>query len=297
MNLIQLKYFIEIFDTQSITVAARNLFVTQPTLSLSLKKLEESLNVQLLIRTENTYQLTESGQLLYEEGKKLLEQFEELQQDVQNLSAYPQKEKLQVGMTTLYSFQFMQEIATFMAQHPEIELMITQDGSRQLQRMLKDKILDVALVSLPNFESETVKIEQLTNTTIKGYTVYVVLPENNPLANKEAIQIIDLKGQNISSLTHHFMLGEMLTRSCHAAGFNPNIVFMHNDWAVLLHSLKELNAVTILPSEFQALSDNKGLKWIPFVEKNNFYPIGIATRKDFVTTSAIQEFIDAIKSN
>ena len=69
MNLIQLKYFIEIFDTQSITVAARNLFVTQPTLSLSLKKLEESLNVQLLIRTENTYQLTESGQLLYEEGK------------------------------------------------------------------------------------------------------------------------------------------------------------------------------------------------------------------------------------
>jgi len=138
MYLVQLKYFIEIFETQSITLAAQNLFVTQPTLSLSLKKLEENLNTQLFNRTKNAYELTESGQLLYEEGKLLLKQFHQLQEDVKNLSAYPEKEKLQVGMTTLFSFQFMQQIATFMTQHPEIELVITQGGSRQLQRMLKN---------------------------------------------------------------------------------------------------------------------------------------------------------------
>lgn len=93
------------------------------------------------------------------------------------------------------------------------------------------------------------------------------------------------------------MLGEMLARNCLAAGFKPHIVFVHNDWSVHLHSLHDLKALTILPTEFQPLSKVSGLKWIPFIEKNNFYPIGIATRKDFVFTPATQEFIDAIKSN
>ena len=238
--------------------------------------------------------LTETGQVLYDDGIKIVEDFEKL---IDKVSQYKQQpiEKIKVGLTTLFAIQFMKQISHFIATHSNVELAIFQDGSRQLQKMLVDKEIDVGLLSFPQLYPE-ISIEPLATST-QGYWVSVVIPENNPLANKEAIQIIDLKGQNISSLTHHFMLGEMLTRSCHAAGFDPNIVFMHNDWAVLLHSLKELNAITILPSEFQALSDNKGLKWIPFVEKNNFYPIGIATRKDFVTTSAIQEFIDAIKSN
>lgn len=297
MNLIQLKYFIEIFDTQSITVAARNLFVTQPTLSLSLKKLEESLNVQLLIRTENTYQLTESGQLLYEEGKKLLEQFEQLQQDVQNLSAYPQKEKLQVGMTTLYSFQFMQEIATFMAQHPEIELMITQDGSRQLQRMLNDKILDVALVSLPNFESETVKIEQLTNTTIKGYTVYVVLPENNPLAEEKSLSFLQLKDQHFSTLSDHFVIGDLLYKRANELGFNPHIVALHNDLQVLLYSLSQSNSITLLPIEYNEIYKVPGLKWVPLDDRYNYFPIGIGLHRERKQSKSIVDFINAIKQN
>lgn len=294
MDIRQLKYFIAIAESKNLSRVAKSLFITQPTLSQTIKKLESELNTVLFKMTDEGMMLTETGQVLYDDGIKIVEDFEKL---IDKVSQYKQQpiEKIKVGLTTLFAIQFMKQISHFIATHSNVELAIFQDGSRQLQKMLVDKEIDVGLLSFPQLYPE-IAIEPLATST-QGYWVSVVIPENNPLANKEAIQIIDLKGQNISSLTHHFMLGEMLTRSCHAAGFNPNIVFMHNDWAVLLHSLKELNAVTILPSEFQALSDNKGLKWIPFVEKNNFYPIGIATRKDFVTTSAIQEFIDAIKSN
>lgn len=294
MDIRQLKYFIAIAESKNLSRAAKSLFITQPTLSQTIKKLESELNTVLFKMTDEGMMLTETGQVLYDDGIKIIEDFEKL---IDKVSQYKQQpiEKIKVGLTTLFAIQFMKQISHFIATHSNVELAIFQDGSRQLQKMMVDKEIDVGLLSFPQLYPE-ISIEPLATST-QGYWVSVVIPENNPLANKEAIQIIDLKGQNISSLTHHFMLGEMLTRSCHAAGFDPNIVFMHNDWAVLLHSLKELNAITILPSEFQALSDNKGLKWIPFVEKNNFYPIGIATRKDFVTTSAIQEFIDAIKSN
>lgn len=297
MNLIQLKYFIEIFDTQSITIAAQNLFVTQPTLSLSLKKLEESLNVQLLIRSENAYHLTESGQLLYEEGKKLLKQFEQLQRDVQSLSTSPQKEKLRVGMTPLYAFQFMREIATFMTQHPEIELMITQEGSRQLQRMLKNKRLDVALVSLPNFEPETVKIEQLTNTTIKGYSVYVVLPENNPLAKEEKLSFLQLKEQQFSTLSDHFVIGNLLYKRASELGFDPRIVALHNDLQVLLYSLVQSNSITLLPIEYNEIYKTPGLKWVPLDDRYNYFPIGIGLHRERKQTKPIINFINAIKQN
>ncbi|MHA3224518.1 LysR family transcriptional regulator [Globicatella sulfidifaciens] len=294
MDIRQLKYFIAIAESKNLSRAAKSLFITQPTLSQTIKKLESELNTVLFKMTDEGMMLTVTGQVLYDDGIKIIEDFEKL---IDKVSQYKQQpiEKIKVGLTTLFAIQFMKQISHFIATHSNVELAIFQEGSRQLQKMLVEKEIDVGLLSFPQLYPE-IAIEPLATST-KGYWVSVVIAENNPLAKKEAIQIIDLKGQNISSLTHHFMLGEMLTRSCHAAGFDPNIVFTHNDWAVLLHSLKELNAVTILPSEFQALSDNKGLKWIPFVEKNNFYPIGIATRKDFVTTSAIQEFIEAIKSN
>lgn len=297
MNLIQLKYFIEIFETQSITIAAQNLFVTQPTLSLSLKKLEENLSTQLLIRSENSYELTESGQLLYEEGKHLLEQFDQLQQDVKNLSAYPKKETLQIGMTTLYSFQFMQQIATFMAKHPEIELVITQDGSRQLQRMLKDKVLDIALVSLPNFESETVLIEQLKNTTIKGYTVYVVLPEKHPLANAETLSFLELKDQPFSTLNEDFVIGDLLYKRANDLGFNPHIVALHNDLQVLLYSLSQSNSITLLPIEYNDIYKIPGLKWIPLDDRYNYFPIGIGLHREKKQSKSIVNFIQAIKQN
>ena len=200
-------------------------------------------------------------------------------------------------MTTLYSFQFMQEIATFMAQHPEIELMITQDGSRQLQRMLNDKILDVALVSLPNFESETVKIEQLTNTTIKGYTVYVVLPENNPLAEEKSLSFLQLKDQHFSTLSDHFVIGDLLYKRANELGFNPHIVALHNDLQVLLYSLSQSNSITLLPIEYNEIYKIPGLKWVPLDDRYNYFPIGIGLHRERKQSKSIVDFINAIKQN
>lgn len=294
MDIRQLKYFIAIAESKNLSRAAKSLFITQPTLSQTIKKIESELNTVLFNMTDEGMMLTETGQMLYDGGLKVVGDFDHLIDTVSQYKQHP-IEKIKVGLTTLFAIQFMKQISHFIATHSNVELAIFQDGSRQLQKMLVEKEIDVGLLSFPQLYTE-ISIEPLTTST-QGYWVSVVIPESNPLSNKDAIEIADLKDQNISSLTDHFMLGEMLKRSCHAAGFDPNIVFIHNDWAVLLHSLKELNAITILPAEFQALSENRGLKWIPFVEKNNFYPIGIATRKDSISSPATQEFIAAIKSN
>src|SRR5699024_2019341 len=173
----------------------------------------------------------------------------------------------------------------------------TQDGSRQLQRMLKDKILDVALVSLPNFESEAVKIEQLKNTTIKGYNVYVVLPEGHPLAQEEKLSFLQLKDQHFSTLNEHFVIGDLLYKRANDLGFSPHIVALHNDLQVLLYSLSQSNSITLLPVEYNDIYKIPGLKWVPLDDRYNYFPIGIGLHRDRKLSKPIVNFIDAIKQN
>lgn len=297
MNLVQLKYFIEIARTQSITIAAQNLFVTQPTLSVSLKKLEESLNTKLLVRSDNIYELTKTGRLLYEQGQKILDDVNQLQIDIQQLSISSQKEKIHLGMTTLFSIQFMQEIANYMTTHPHVELVITQDGSRQLQKMLKDKLLDIALVSFPNIESDSIHIEQLTNTTTQGYNVHVVLPDTHPLASEDSLTFQQIKDEYFSSLNENFVIGEMLIKRAKDLAFKPKIVAQYDDLQVLLHSLSRSNSICLLPIEYNKVYQVPNLKWIPLDDKHNYYPIGIALHRDINQTEDILDLIKSIKSN
>ncbi|MEK2535743.1 LysR family transcriptional regulator [Tetragenococcus halophilus] len=263
MNIVQLKYFIEIADTKSLTIASQNLFVTQPTLSQSLKKLEDSLNTKLLIRTDNLYQLTESGKLLYDDGKKIIQSMEELKSKMYHLNIETKKEKISLGITTLFSLQFMEQISKFMALYPSVELFIMQDGSRELQKMLKNKLLNVALLSLPNFIPDHIHIEPFKKTTTTGYNVYVVLPDDNPLSNSDQLTFEDLREEKFSSLTENFVIGKMLKDRTKELGYEPNIIAYHNDLQVLLHSLEKSNSITLLPIEYNEIYDTPNLNGFP----------------------------------
>lgn len=296
MDIRQLKYFIEIAETESLSQAARNLFVTQPTLSLALKKIESDLNTKLFSHTEKPFQLTATGEVLYQKGQTVVELFDGLVQEIHTMELTTQKETIRLGLTTLFSIQFMDQLAEFIIKNPNVELNIRQEGSAKLQRLLVDNTIDIALLSFPNHETDKVAIEPLETTT-KGYTVYVVVPEKNPLSKKDALTFSDLKGQTFASLTKDFMIGTMLTERARAHGYEPNITMYHNDLQVLLYSLLKSNAICLLPIEYKSMIDIKGLKWIPLKDKYSHYSIGIGLRKDHVCSKAMNDLIAMIKKN
>ncbi|RXK18919.1 LysR family transcriptional regulator [Macrococcus sp. DPC7161] len=294
MDIRQLKYFIAVVETKNISKAARNLFITQPTLSQSLRKLETELNANLFNHHNKTFQLTHTGKLLYEKGKSIVESFDELVEELQNIQEQ-KTEKLKIGLTSLFALQFMRQISKFISTHPNVEVYLTQEGSRKLQEKLVENQIDIALVSFP-IEQEGIHIEPL-NTTTKGYEVSVVLPTSNPLSDRKSLGFKDLKNENFCSLTENFMLGKLLIERGKELNFTPKIAYTHSDWEILVHSLHDLNAVTLLPSDYEDYNHVENLKWIPLADKNNFYPIGIGLREDFPVTELIHEFIDMIKQN
>ncbi len=298
MNIQQLRYFIEIANTNNLSAAARNLFVTQPTLSLALKKMESELQTPLFTHSESAFQLTKAGLYLYEEGQMIVHQFDHMLEVIHQMNAASKKEKdtIRLGITTLFSMQYMQEISAYLATHPHVDLIIKQDGSPHLQEMLLNKEIDVGLISFPNLYPEVLTMDALDPAS-NGYHVYVVVPEKNPLAQKKQLSFDQLRKARFSSLTPHFVLGKLLIQRANDNGFEPNIVFLNDDLLVLLHSLKQNDSICLLPIEYKALGKTEGLKWIPLKDKHAFFPLGIVFRKDVAISKNIRDFMEIIQAH
>ncbi|MEG0749509.1 MAG: LysR family transcriptional regulator [Carnobacterium sp.] len=293
MELRQLKYFITIANTRSYTAAAKSLFVTQPTLSWNIQQLEEEFNAHLFFQTKQGLQLTEKGEKLLTRGQKVLDEFEGLIEDMHKMK--PGKKNLKVGITVLFVIQYMEQIVQFTTMNPEVELTFVQSGSVEIQEKLAQNEIDIGLVSFPNYES-SIEIERL-NTSHSQYTVSVVLPFDHPLAQKETIEIKDLKGYDICSFSNDYVIGNILHERCSESGFHPNIIFTNNNWEVLLQNTLTTKALTLMPQALERISNFKNLKWIPLKDKANFFEIGIAYKKNQNLEEHAIRFVNFMKKN
>lgn len=293
MELRQLKYFITIANTRSYTAAAKSLFVTQPTLSWNIQQLEEEFNAHLFFQTKQGLQLTEKGEKLLTRGQKVLDEFEGLIEDMHKMQ--PGKKNLKVGITVLFVIQYMEQIVQFTTMNPEVELTFVQSGSVEIQEKLAQNEIDIGLVSFPNYES-SIEIERL-NTSHSQYTVSVVLPFDHQLAQKETIEIKDLKGYDICSFSNDYVLGNILHERCSESGFHPNIIFTNKNWEVLLQNTLTTKALTLMPQALERISNFKNLKWIPLKDKANFFEIGIAYKKNQNLEEHAIRFVNFMKKN
>ena len=191
---------------------------------------------------------------------------------------------------TIYERNF-----TILTTHPHVNLILQQDGSPKLQTMLANKEIDMGLISFPNTLPEIIHIEPLETTT-KGYHVYVVVPESNPLSQYEKLTFKDLKDQRFSSLSDNFMIGRLLLDRTRSFGYEPNIICITMIYKYFFIVYKN-NSICLLPIEYYEVGKSQGLKWIPLKDKFDYFPIGIALRRDFSMTEDVRDFIRIIKEN
>ncbi|MDN6731642.1 MAG: LysR family transcriptional regulator [Atopostipes suicloacalis] len=293
MEIRQLKYFLAIAEAKNYSRAAESLFVTQPTLTLSMQKLEKEFDLNFFYQSSEGLQLTDAGLFLYENGSEIVEAYDSL---IKHLHTNQEtiKETIRIGLTVLSAIQFMKQISKFIADNHNVEVRLIQTGSKKLQAMLADREIDFGILSFPLVEP-SIDLLPLKNTEVEGYNVSVVMPSSNPLSNKNELSFKELRDQQFISLSEDYMLGKLTTEKSLKYGFNDQIVFIEDDWKVLRHSLENFNAVVLLPSEFKNFDETPNLSWVPLKGKNSYYPLGIARRKDMVVNETYHKFIEAIK--
>ena len=161
MDIKQLTYFITIAESKTITEAAQKLHMAQPALSQSLKALEESVGVSLINRDKRQLSLTHSGDILYQEAKKIVKQIEITKHKVSS-SNKEQVEIVNIGINTISSHLLLPVIRQMKKDYPQVKLNIHQNESNHLSQMIRKNELDFAIVRFPinTTHLETILLEE-----------------------------------------------------------------------------------------------------------------------------------------
>ena len=178
MTIRHLEIFVQVYREKSITRAAEKLYMTQPAVSVAIRELEKQYDVALFERLGRRLYVTGAGEALYARAVQMLEEFRGLEQGLERKTA------LRVGSSvTLGNFLLPRVAAEWQMRHPESPLQVTVANGERLQQMLRDNLLDVAVIE------GAVNREELETRAFRQDRLVLVLPKGHPLTVPEHITL------------------------------------------------------------------------------------------------------------
>ncbi|EOI52188.1 LysR family transcriptional regulator [Enterococcus gilvus] len=271
MELRQLRYFIEIVNSQNYSNAAKNLFITQPTLSWNMGKLQSELGTKLLYQVGNKVFPTTSGIELYKGGLEIIHSFDSLINSIEGSNNTSSKE-LVIGSNAIIFPSIMPLIQEFKNVYPSFSISIEEAGSIKIQEKVVNEEIELGIVSLPVVEPG-LEIEQNIFSSFH-YDAYLLMRANHRLAHSKTIDIKELKSEIFCSMNKDYVLWHMLKEKARENGFQPEIRLESNNHDVLVEHIIKYNSIAILPVQLKkTIAKEDKLVWIPI--KNSLKPFNI----------------------
>lgn len=218
MKLHQLQYYCAACRNGNITRAANELHVSQPSISMAIRELENEFGVMLLQRNNKGFAVTQEGKYFYERAMALLEQADELNQMMCDMGN--QRKRINLGIPPMIgTFLFPKMYKEFKKYYPEIMLNSREGGSRYLIEMLDDSVLDFAIVPINQLAEDSYNILRLTETE----TVFCV-SRNHPLAGRTKVSMEQIKDEPLIMFNDGFYQNQVIKERFEREGFRPRIL-------------------------------------------------------------------------
>lgn len=287
MNFRDLEAFKTVVECGSFSRASEELFVAQPSLSKTIQKLEQKLEVTLIDRTNRIIRLTDEGKLLYEKALIILQQKKELEFALGDMNERISGH-LKIGLPQIIGTFFFPKVAKqFSKTYKDVTLEIVEDGGLEIEKLVAKGEVDAAFVVLPAKNNE-LEVQQI----YEGHFV-VCLPEHHILHDAKEITLQQLKDEDWVLFDSRFALRQIVLNSCQKEGFVPNEVYSTSQWDLLIALVREGLAVAMVPSPLVKMFGNS----ITVKEISSQYipwKIGIALKKDRYKTHALRAFLETV---
>ncbi len=186
MTITQLQYVLAVAEHKNFTLAADKCFVTQPTLSMQIQKIEEELNILIFDRSKKPIQLTAIGQKIVEQAKNIVNEAGKIKDIVEYQKGFIGGE-FRIGIIpTIMPTLLPMFLNNFIKKYPKIKLIIEELNTNEIITRLKNGHLDAAIAATP-LEDEKIKEIVLYYEPFVAY-----IPENHVISQKPEIEISDL---------------------------------------------------------------------------------------------------------
>ena len=232
MTLNQLRYFCTASRCHSITKAAEELYVTQPTVSVAIRDLEIEFGISLFYRKGNQLILTQEGESFYEKATYILQYCNELQADYSSMSRV--KPPLRIGIPPMLSTVFFPELLTaFHQDHPEIAVMLEEYGSVRACNLVQNDTLDLALVNMEQYN-----IDKFHNVVLANDQVVFCVNKDHRLADKEIVTTKEMSKELLIFFNADSVQNQLLKTRFEMDGYIPNIVMRSSQIYTTLQFIK-----------------------------------------------------------
>lgn len=242
MNLRDLSYLVAVADHRHFGRAAEACFVSQPTLSMQLKKLEKELGVELIERSPRQVMLTPAGELIVERARHMVQEADEIR-EIARRTADPESGSLRLGIfPTLGPYLLPHVVPAITERFPRLELLLTEEKTEEILTRLRDGRLDVGVLALP------VQDAQLSCEELFDEDFVLAVPDGHELAEASTpVSTAVLAGESVLLLDDGHCLRDQALSVCTMAGAAERRGFR----ATSLETLRQMVAagvgITLLP--------------------------------------------------
>lgn len=234
MNIRDLKYFIHLAETLSFTKTAEAFYVSQPSISIALKRLEDNFETTLIQRNRSVHniQLTETGEILYQASQEILQLLDKTKMEIKN----SQTESVTMGLLPTIGGYYLPVFHEVLLKYQNVLNFLEEENSDVMFEHIRNNQVSISVLA---HEQETFAEKWLTQHLLEEHEMAIYVAKSHPLASKEIItmnELVDL---------HFITLGQ---------GFTHNKVL--NEWLkihnISLSNVKYSNELQTIKSIFQS---------------------------------------------
>jgi len=279
MELRQLRYFVALAEARNFHRAAEQLHMSQPPLTVAIRKLEDELGTALFVRGTRGVTLTPAGRASLEAARATLTQADRFREAARE-GAAGARGRLRVGFVGSATFELLPRIIPdYRRKYPAVELVLEEGTSLGIVRRLVAGDLDVGLVRLPLTEVLAVDV-----FAIDPDELHAALPEESPLARADHIALEALSGEPFILQSGVSVLHSTTLSACHEAGFVPIVAQEAPQLSAVLALVRSGLGVALVPSR-AAGSLPQGVRLVRLAKP---IPIdtGVALPRDLVSPMA-----------
>lgn len=244
MTLVQLEYIIAVDTYKSFVLAAEKSFVTQPTLSMQIQKLEKSLGVRIFDRSKQPVVATDIGAAVISQARNVLKERDKIKELISDTQD-EQGGEIRIGVIpTLAPYLLPKILGSFMQKYPKVKLQVWESTTNKVINELKLGLLDCGILSTPLDDNELIE----NPLFYESFVAYI--SKDSSLSNMTTVTATDLLNEKLWLLNEgHCMRNQVLNICQRKRMLDPEQTLEYNTGSVeTLKRMVDMNSgVTILP--------------------------------------------------
>ena len=286
MELRQLEYFQMASRLRNITRAAKRLRVSQPNITVAIKKLESELGIQLFDRSQKQLSLTPEGTVFLNRVEMVLRCLNDAIIEVNDFKQL-QKGIIKIGIPPMMGAVLFPKIFSgFQAEHPGLEVLLFEKGSMSIREMLERDELDFGIIITSN-AAPTLNVLPMTKSQLVA-----CVPKKSRFAKKDSISNEDIANSNLIVMKEGSYLRQILQERLKSANISPNIVLESGQITTIKGLVAHGVGIAFLLDFIT--DDSPKIVSVPLADPI-FVDIGLAWKKERYVSKAAQAFIDFCK--